>query len=56
MMKITTTYGDIILGYLEQFTPTLLMFGLIFIGAYLAPIFFTAFDGVKEKQQNKADS
>ena len=51
-MKIFVLSGGLILGYLEQFAPALLL-GVIFIGAYIAPVVLTGLDRLKESKNKE---
>lgn len=53
-MKISVLSGGLILGYLEQFAPALLLLGVIFIGAYIAPVVLTGLDKLKEPKNKEA--
>ena len=55
-MKIIDIFGDLILGYLEQFAPIFLILGTIFIGAYVSPILLSAIDNMKNDKTEDVEA
>ncbi len=56
LKKIAKLFGGILIGYLESFSPILLILGTVFVGAYIAPYVLTIGENLGEQKTKKTVS